>query len=148
MAIAAPSVERPVVRLQALDRITARVSTVDAPVGQEVRFGALAITPHTCLETPPTEPPESVAFLEIDEHEPDGNVGRVFGGWMYASAPAFSAMEHPVYDVWVLSCLSVVSTAAAPVESGATAPGSTAAEPADPGAPGAGPPVPTLKPAP
>lgn len=104
-ASAAPSIERPAVRLQALDKVTARVSVIAINIGQEATFGTLAIRPRACLETPPTEPPEAAAFLEIratDREEAQDDMA--FSGWMFASNPAISALEHPVYDVWVIGC--------------------------------------------
>ena len=97
--------------LQGLDKITARISTLEAPLGEAVRFGALEITVRACYRTPPTEPPESTAFLEIVDNRANGSQVRVFSGWMFASSPALSAMEHPVYDVWVVDCMKVSSAA-------------------------------------
>ena len=91
--------------LQGLDKTTARVSTFEAPISEPVRFGALEITVRACDRTPPEEPPESAAFIEIREIKPDEEaVVTLFQGWMFASSPALSALEHPVYDVWVLDC--------------------------------------------
>lgn len=90
-------------KLRVLDKITARTSTIDVKVGQSASFAALRITLRACRENPPTEAPESAAFLEIAEHSPEG-VQPAFSGWMFASSPALSAMEHAVYDVWVLGC--------------------------------------------
>ena len=90
--------------MQGLDKVTARVSTFQAPLGATVRFGTLAITVRACDRTPPEEPPESSAFLEIDDIHPDEKPVRIFTGWMFSSSPALSALEHPVYDVWVLEC--------------------------------------------
>ena len=115
-ASAAPSIERPAVKLQALDKVTARVSLVTVNIDQEATFGTLAIMPRACLETPPTEPPEAAAFLEIratDREETEEQTA--FMGWMFASNPAISALEHPVYDVWVVEC------ALEPVDAGAEA---------------------------
>jgi hypothetical protein len=96
--------------LQGLDKTTARVSRFDAPLDQSVRFGTLVITARACIKRPPEEPPESAVFLEIDEVRPgDANSvesKRVFSGWMFASSPAISAMEDPIYDVGVLDCKS------------------------------------------
>lgn len=108
LAVAAPAaaeeIQRGVAVLQGLDKVTARVMTIEAPIGQPVRFGTLEIVAHTCRERPPEEPPESAAFLEIAElRAGEAPVSR-FRGWMFASSPALSAMEHPVYDVWVLDC--------------------------------------------
>jgi len=94
----------PVAVLQGLDKTTARVSTFEAPVDGTARFGTLQITARACQKRPPTEPPESAAFLEIVDIRPDSPAVPVFSGWMFASSPAISALEHPVYDVWVLDC--------------------------------------------
>lgn len=93
-------------KLQGLDKITARVSTIEAPVGQPVVFGALEITVRACDKRPPEEPPESAAYLEIVERKVNEEPKTVFSGWMFASSPAVSALEHPVYDIWVLDCMS------------------------------------------
>lgn len=91
--------------LQGLDKVTARISTFEAPVDQPVRFGGLEITLRSCDRTPPEEPPESAAFLEIREIRRDEGLSiDLFSGWMFASSPALSALEHPIYDVWVLEC--------------------------------------------
>ena len=90
--------------LRALDKITARVSTVDAPVGETISFGTLRILVRTCRKRPPEEPPETGVFLEIRDIKPGEAPVRLFTGWMFASSPALSALEHAVYDVWVLDC--------------------------------------------
>lgn len=104
----------PVAVLQALDKVTARVSTVTAPVGQVVKFGTLEIITRVCDKRPPEEPPESAAFLDIWEARSGEPADSVFRGWMFASSPALSAMEHAVYDVWVLDCRSAASASSAP----------------------------------
>jgi len=101
----AQSEQIPGALLRGLDKITARITTFTVPIDQEVRFGTLRIIAHTCLKRPPEETPEVAVFLEIDEERP-GVAGRLplFSGWMFASSPALSALEHPVYDVWVIDC--------------------------------------------
>ena len=100
-----PTQERPVVVLRALDKMTARVEEIDLPVGQTIQFGTLSIVARTCRVTLPEEtPPESAAYLEIAEIKPGAQGVPVFQGWMFASSPALSAMEHPVYDIWVTGC--------------------------------------------
>jgi hypothetical protein len=81
----------PIAILQGLDKITARVSV-------------LAV--RACRKRPPTEPPESAAFLEISDQKPGEPPVALFSGWMFASSPALNALEHPVYDVWLLDCKS------------------------------------------
>ena len=92
--------------LQGLDKTTARISTIEAPLERSVRFGGLVITARACVKRPPEEPPETAAFLEIDEIRPGGAVAAtpVFRGWMFKSSPALSALENPVYDIGVLDC--------------------------------------------
>ena len=99
--------------LQGLDKTTARVSTIKAPLGQPARFGTLQIIARACHKKPPTETPESTAFLEIVDIRPDSPAISVFTGWMFASSPAVSAMEHPVYDIWVVDCRMVAASEAA-----------------------------------
>ena len=103
-----------VVMLQGLDKITARATTIRAPIGTEVEFGTLRITARACLTTPPTEPPESSAFLEIKVAEPGSEPRPAFNGWMFASSPSLSALEHPVYDVWVIGCADEIEPAPEP----------------------------------
>lgn len=92
--------------LQGLDKITARISTIKVVVGETVNFGSLQITLRACDKRPPEETPESAAFLQIVEQKPGEQPVTRFSGWMFASTPALSAMEHPVYDLWVLDCES------------------------------------------
>lgn len=94
--------------IQALDKITARISTLSVPIDQPVRFGTLSVTVRRCAYHPPEEPPEDAAFIEIldNGHDSDSPPRVVFTGWMFASSPAVSAMEHPVYDLVLLSCKS------------------------------------------
>jgi len=95
---------RRMVVLRGLDKITGRAIDVLAPAGVPVRFGTLTITARYCYTVPPEEPPETNAFLQIDDGRPGEEPKRMFSGWMFASTPALSALEHPVYDVWVITC--------------------------------------------
>ena len=120
-ALPASAAPNDIAVLQGMDKVTARVSTIEAPVGEVVKFGALEIIARNCDKRPPEETPESAAFLDIWEvHQGEAAVS-LFRGWMFASSPALSAMEHPVYDVWVLDCRN--SSSSAPVtSSGAASP--------------------------
>ncbi len=102
--IAAPTAAQDIAVLQGLDKVTTRISTLDAPINESIRFGTLAIVVRHCRKTPPEEPPETTAFLEIDDIKPGEEPARLFAGWMFASSPALSALEHPVYDIWVVGC--------------------------------------------
>jgi len=95
----------PVVKLRSLDKVTARTMTFEAKVGSTVKFGGLYIKVQACRKAPPIEAPESASFLQIWEVTHEGEAQWVFSGWMFASSPGLSAMDHPIYDVWVLDCL-------------------------------------------
>lgn len=97
--------------LQALDKVTARISVVEVPVGGTARFGSLLIAARACQKSPPEEPPEAAAFLEITETPAGAIASSLFSGWMFASSPALSALEHPVYDVWVKDCKALAPSA-------------------------------------
>ena len=107
-------IKYPVVRLRALDKITARTVSFDVNVGETVKFGDIYIRPQTCQEPPPIEEPESAAFLQIWERPNEDESKWIFSGWMFASSPGLSAMDHPVYDVWVLDCREKAEEVAAP----------------------------------
>ncbi len=93
------------VKLKALDKSTARSETFVAEVGSTIQYGPLFIKIHACRKSQPIERPESVSFLQIWEVPPGAEKSTwIFSGWMFASSPALSAMDHPVYDVWVLDC--------------------------------------------
>ena len=107
----APRPLRAAAVLQGLDKLTARISTFEAAPDVPMRFGNLEILVRTCNKRPPEEPPESAAFLVISERRPDRPAVLLFSGWMFASSPALSALEHPVYDVWVVDCTKASNSA-------------------------------------
>ncbi len=90
--------------LGGLDKVAARVSTFSGSVGAPIKFGTLEIRADTCVTHPPEETPENAAFLEIFQLLDGGKKEKVFSGWMFGSSPALSALDHPVYDVWVMRC--------------------------------------------
>lgn len=93
------------VKLQALDKSTARSETFVAEVGSTIQYGPLFIKIQSCRKSQPIDKPESVSFLQIWEVPAGAEKSTwVFSGWMFASSPALSAMDHPIYDVWVLDC--------------------------------------------
>ncbi len=100
VAPAAPSV----VQLQLLNKVTARSSTMDATLMQPVFFGTLSITAKACWVAPKEAKAEQAALLEIEDSTAPEPEKIVFSGWMFASSPALSAMEHAVYDVGVIGC--------------------------------------------
>jgi hypothetical protein len=114
-----------------LDKITGRIITFDAAIGETVQFGALQVTPRICYTRPPTETPNTDAFIEVDEVTLQGEVKRIFTGWMFASSPGLHAVEHPIYDVWLTDCKNPVVAAAPPPETAPPPP----AQPAKPPTP-------------
>lgn len=92
--------------LRGVDKITGRVNTMTATVNQPLQFGALTIVAHRCLTKPQEETPENAVFLNIYEKTPEDPNQEVFKGWMFSSNPALSAMEHPIYDIWILKCIN------------------------------------------
>ena len=94
----------PQVKVRILDKITAESRTFDLNIGKTVAYGALRIRPMACKKPPPIEEPESASFLQIWEKVHEADDQWVFSGWMFASSPSLSPMEHPVYDVWVIDC--------------------------------------------
>jgi hypothetical protein len=114
--------------LRGLDKITGRPTEITAPIGRPVRFATLTITVRSCYSTPASETPETSAFVQIEDRRPDQPVRRVFSGWLYASSPGLNAVDHPLYDVWVISCKGGVvppSATAAPAPAKVKAPDSS-----------------------
>ena len=108
-AIVAPPPGPPknaVLELKALDKITGKAVVLMAPLNKPVSFATLTITARTCYSTPASETPETSAFLQIVDHRPDKTEARAFSGWMYASTPGLNSLQHPLYDVWVISCIT------------------------------------------
>jgi len=95
--------------LRTLDKVTATTEDYTVKVGDTLTYGSLSIDVKHCEKRPPEEIPETYAFLKITEN-PITNSGeemepvKLFSGWMLASSPAVSALDHGVYDVWVLDC--------------------------------------------
>jgi hypothetical protein len=87
-----------------LDKITGRIINFDVAIGETVQFGALQVTPRVCYTRPPTETPNTDAFIEVDEVTLQGDVKRIFTGWMFAASPGLHGVEHPIYDVWLTDC--------------------------------------------
>ncbi len=110
-----------------LDKITGRIISFDSAIGETVQFGALRVTARVCYTRPPTEATNTDAFVEVDEVTLQGEIKRIFTGWMFAASPGLHAVEHPIYDVWLTDCASPVPTriaapAAPPTPAPATAP--------------------------
>lgn len=94
----------PVAAFSGLDKVTGRIISFDVYINETVQFGSLQITPRACYSRPPTEAPLTDTFVEVDELTVDRTTRRIFTGWMFADSPGLSAVEHPVYDVWLTAC--------------------------------------------
>ena len=100
----AQRIENQVAVFAALDKVTARISKLEAPLGETVKFGSLKLTPRVCYSRPPTEQPKTTSFVEVDETLLSGQEKRLFAGWMFAESPGLHAVEHPVFDIWLTEC--------------------------------------------
>ena len=96
-----------------LDKITGRVINFDTAIGETVQFGALQVTVRACYTRPATETANTDAFVEVDEVTLQGEVKRIFTGWMFAASPGLHGVEHPIYDVWLTNCKDPAQTVAA-----------------------------------
>jgi hypothetical protein len=126
VALAPPDhrLENPTAVFSGLDKITGRTITFDVAINETVQFGALQVTPRACYSRPPTETPRTDAFVAVDEVTLQGEVRRIFTGWMFASSPGLHAVEHPIYDVWLSDCKGATppAVAEAPAEQAKPAP--------------------------
>jgi hypothetical protein len=110
-ASAQERIENPIAVFSGLDKITARIITFEAEIDETVQFGALQLTARACYTRPPTESPNTTSFIEVDEIGLDNTIQRIFTGWVFAASPGLSAVEHPVYDVWLIDCLAAPAAA-------------------------------------
>jgi len=87
-----------------LDKITGRIINFDEDVGETVQFGALRVKTDACYTRPATEAANTDAFVQVDEITLQGEVKRIFSGWMFAASPGLHGVEHPIYDIWLVDC--------------------------------------------
>jgi hypothetical protein len=112
-----------------LDKITGRIISFDVAIGETVQFGALQVTPRACYTRPPNETANTDAFVEVDEVTLQGEVKRIFTGWMYAASPGLHGVEHAIYDVWLTNCKGPAQTVnATPEQTAPPAPPSARAQ--------------------
>lgn len=94
-------VSKGVAELRVLDKVNARHTDLTVKAGDKVQLGPLTIEVQACVVRPPNEPQDAAAFLSITDANNDG---VPFRGWMVASQPALSMLQHPMYDVRVTGC--------------------------------------------
>jgi hypothetical protein len=121
MGALAQRIENAVAVFAALDKVTAKISRLEVPLNQTATFGALKLTPRVCYTRAPTEPPKTTSFVEVDEVMLDDKERRIFTGWMFADSPGLNAVEHPVFDVWLIDCGHPRAIVQRPAAAGATA---------------------------
>jgi len=97
-------IANPTAVFSGLDKITGRIFPFEVALNETVQFGALQVTPRACYTRPPTEPQNTTGFVEVDEITLEGKMRRIFNGWMFASSPGLNAVEHAIYDVWLVDC--------------------------------------------
>ncbi|WP_020178808.1 DUF2155 domain-containing protein [Methylopila sp. M107] len=99
-----PRITNPVAVFNGLDKITGRITEFDAPIDKVSVFGALKVTPHVCYTRPPTEAPNTTSYVDVQETTLTNEQRKLFSGWMFASSPGLTGVEHPIYDVWLIDC--------------------------------------------
>lgn len=97
-------ITNPTAVFEGLDKITGRITSFEVAINETVQFGALQVTPKACYSRPPTETPQTDAFIDVDEVTLKGDIKRIFTGWMFKASPGLHAVEHPIYDVWLIDC--------------------------------------------
>ena len=114
----AQKIANPTAVFSGLDKITGRIINFEVALNETVRFGALEVTPRVCYTRPPTMAQNTDGFIEVDELTLQGELRRIFTGWMFAASPGINAVEHPIYDVWLTECKGATPavTAEAPSE--------------------------------
>ncbi len=100
----AQRVANPTAVFSGLDKITGRITAFEVAMNETVQFGALRVRPRACFTRPPTEAPNTTGFIEVDEVTLQGDLKRLFRGWMFAASPGLHGVEHPIYDVWLSDC--------------------------------------------
>lgn len=96
------------VEIKALDKITAKTSTLSIKLGEEKYFGNLKIKPLKCKASDIDQPPDTVAYLQvIDTSDKKNDQVFVFNGWTFASSPTLRSLDHAIYDLWLLGCSNI-----------------------------------------
>jgi hypothetical protein len=102
--VEAARVANPIAVFSGLDKITGLTTTFEAKIGEQKRFGGLFVKADACYTRDVTEEPKTTSFVEVEEIESDNSRKKIFSGWMFAESPGLSAVEHPIYDVWLTGC--------------------------------------------
>ncbi len=108
----AERVQNPIAVFNGLDKITGITTSFEVKIKEEATFGGLKIKPFVCYTRPVTQAPKTTSFVQVEEIPLGGQTGtsgtqakRIFSGWMFAESPSINAVEHPIFDVWLVGCL-------------------------------------------
>jgi hypothetical protein len=108
LAAAAPAyAQRAVIR--GLDKVTGHASDYTLSIGRPTRIGSLEVIARACNKNAPEETPEVRIFVDVFEHPPartgeESERRALWSGWLFASSPSISALDHPSYDIWAIDC--------------------------------------------
>ena len=108
-AIGPAYAQRAVIR--GLDKVTGQARDYTLTVGRAARIGSLEVTARSCSKSAPEETPEVAIYLEVIDSPParegeEAERREIFHGWMFASSPGLSALDHPNFDIWAIDCRS------------------------------------------
>ena len=104
-SIANNSLEGAYTDLQILDKISSKNTLLKLRNGELVKFKDLSIKSFKCKNSEFDDNPEITAYLQVkDLTDKNNNEVFVFNGWMFSSSPSITPFDHPVYDVWLVSC--------------------------------------------
>ena len=96
------------INLKALDKITAKTSSIRMAVGDKKFFGPLEIKALKCQISEGTDTTDTVAYIQVkDLSAKDNNQVFLFNGWSFVSSPTLQSIDHPVYDLWITSCENI-----------------------------------------
>ena len=96
------------VNIMGLDKITAKTSEINIMLGETKKFGLLEIKVLKCGSVKSSTEPGQAAYLQIkDLSDNQSEKVFVFNGWTFSSSPSLRSIDHPVYDLWLISCENV-----------------------------------------
>ena len=96
------------VNIVALDKITAKTSSLRLAIGETNFFGPLEIKALKCQLSENNELTDTVAYLQVrDLSNKDNNQVFLFNGWTFASSPTLQSIDHSVYDLWITGCENI-----------------------------------------
>ena len=96
------------INLTALDKITAKTSSIKLAIGDKKIFGSLEIQALKCQLSESSDTSDAVAYIQVkDLSAKDNNQVFLFNGWTFASSPTLQSIDHPIYDLWITSCENI-----------------------------------------